>query len=162
VPVLPNGTRLWGFMLTNYFWSALPKEIQSLITENRMYKPPDMLTFVTKTIQLNELWKLCEAAVQASQDIFNHNAKLSLLISEGLRKHQPYVFKQFSFCDRSFGFFLASDSNITPSGSDVFSSSTECPFQAIFLQNGIQAQEPFLLWRQMFYIIFPLPQDDYH
>jgi hypothetical protein len=90
VPVLPNDTRLWGFTLTNYFWSALPEEMQSRIMENRMYKPPDMSTLVTKTIQLNELWKLCKAAVQASKGISNHNAKLSRLISGGLRKHQPY------------------------------------------------------------------------
>jgi hypothetical protein len=55
-----------------------------------MYKPPDMSTLVTKTIQLNELWKLQKVAVQASKDISNHDAKLSRLISEGLRKHQPY------------------------------------------------------------------------
>jgi hypothetical protein len=64
--------------------------MQLRITENKMYKPPDMLTLVTKTIQLNELWKLREAAVQASKDISDHDAKLSRLISEGLRKHQPY------------------------------------------------------------------------
>jgi hypothetical protein len=28
VPVLPDNTRLWGFTLTNYFWSALPDEMQ--------------------------------------------------------------------------------------------------------------------------------------
>jgi hypothetical protein len=65
--------------------------MQSRITENKMYKPPDMSTLVTKTIQLNELRKLREAAVQASKDISDHDAKLSRLISEGLRKHQqPY------------------------------------------------------------------------
>jgi hypothetical protein len=64
--------------------------MQSRIMENRMYKPPDMSTLVTKTIQLNELWKFREAAVQASKDISDHNAKLSRLISEGLTKHQPY------------------------------------------------------------------------
>ena len=91
VPVLPDDTRLWGFTLTNYFWSALPEEMQSRITENRTYKPPDMSTLVTKTIQLNELRKLREAAVQASKDISDHDAKLSRLISEGLKKHhQPY------------------------------------------------------------------------
>jgi len=90
VPVLPDDTRLWGFTLTNYFWSALPEEIQSRITENKLYNPPDMSTLVTKTIQLNELRKLREAAVQASKDISDHDAKLSRMISESLRKHQPY------------------------------------------------------------------------
>jgi hypothetical protein len=90
VPVLPDDTRLWGFTLTNYFWSALPEEMQSRITENRMYKPPDMSTLVTKTIQLNELRKLREAAVQASKDISDHDVKLARMIAEGLRKHQPY------------------------------------------------------------------------
>jgi hypothetical protein len=32
----------------------------------------------------------------------------------------------------------------------------------IFLLKGVQAQEPFLLWCQMFFIFFPLPQDGYH
>jgi len=90
VPVLPDDTRLWGFTLTNYFWSALPEEMQSRITENRMYKPADTSTLVTKTIQLNELWKLHKAAVQASKDISDHDVKLSWLIAEGLRKQQPY------------------------------------------------------------------------
>jgi hypothetical protein len=46
VPVLPDDTRLWGFM---------------------MYKPPNMSTLVTKTVQLNELWKLRKAAVHISR-----------------------------------------------------------------------------------------------
>jgi hypothetical protein len=28
VPILPDDTRLWGFTLTNFFWSALPAELQ--------------------------------------------------------------------------------------------------------------------------------------
>jgi len=41
-----------------------------------------------------------------------------------------------------FGFFLASDSDITPSNSDVFSSVTECPFQAFFFLTGFNLQNP--------------------
>ena len=40
VPVLPDDTRLWGFTLTNYFWSALPEEMQSRITENKTVQTP--------------------------------------------------------------------------------------------------------------------------
>lgn len=89
VPVLPDDTRLWGFTLTNYFWSALPEEMQSRITDNKLYEPPDMSTLVTKTIQLNELRKLREAAVQAAKELSEHDTKLARMISESLRKHQP-------------------------------------------------------------------------
>jgi hypothetical protein len=39
-----------------------------------------------------------------------------------------------------FGFFLASDSDITPSDSDVFSSVTECTFQEFFFLTGVNLQ----------------------
>jgi hypothetical protein len=49
-----------------------------------------MSTLVTKTIQLNELRKLRQAAVKASKEISDHDAKLAKMISESLRKQQPY------------------------------------------------------------------------
>jgi hypothetical protein len=90
VPVLPDDTRLWGFTLTNYFWSALPEEMQTRITEDKLYAHPDMSTLITKTAQLNELRKLREAAVQASKEISDADAKLTRMIAEGLKKHQPH------------------------------------------------------------------------
>jgi transcription termination factor NusB len=90
VPVLPEDTRLWGFTLTNYFWMALTDEMQSKITDNKTYAQPDMSTLVTKTIQLNELRKLREATVQASKEIADHDTKLSRMISDSLKRHQPY------------------------------------------------------------------------
>jgi hypothetical protein len=39
-----------------------------------------------------------------------------------------------------FGFFLASDSDITPSNSDIFSSVTECPFQEFSFLTGFNFQ----------------------
>ena len=90
VPVLPDDTRLWGFTLTNYFWSALPEEMRARITENNVYSHPDMSTMVTKTAQLNKLRKLREAAVKASTDIADADIRLTRLIAEGLRKQQHY------------------------------------------------------------------------
>jgi len=85
VPILPNDTRLWGFTLPNYFWSALPEEMQCRITANKLYTQPDMSTLVTKTSQLNELRKLREAAVQAAKEIANHDTKLNKLIAENMK-----------------------------------------------------------------------------
>jgi len=58
VPVLPDDTTLWGFTLINYFWSALPEEMQTHITDEQLYTQPNMATLVDKTTQLNELRKL--------------------------------------------------------------------------------------------------------
>ena len=60
VPILPDDTKLWGFTLPNYFWTALTKEMQTRITDEKLYTHPDMSTLVTKTAQLNELRKLRE------------------------------------------------------------------------------------------------------
>jgi hypothetical protein len=58
--------------------------------DTKLYTQPDMSTLITKTIQLNELRKLCEAAVQAAKEISDQDTKLAGMVYESLKKQQPY------------------------------------------------------------------------
>jgi hypothetical protein len=56
--ILPDEPRLWGFALTNYLLlGSIARGIAGPHhTEKQSYKPPDMSTLTTKTIQLNECY----------------------------------------------------------------------------------------------------------
>jgi hypothetical protein len=86
VPVLPDDTRLWGFTLTNYFWSALPEEMQCHIVENKFYSQP--CSGHGHSCISKQSSSTPRSRRSSREDISDHDLKLARMISESLKKQQ--------------------------------------------------------------------------
>ena len=89
LPILPDNTSLWGFNLIDYFWNALPDTLQHRLTDQKIYSFPDMSKLPTKTLQVQELRKLREAAVLGHKALNEDHARITKVVTDELRRKPP-------------------------------------------------------------------------